>query len=117
MEIIGAAALIAAGIVVAAILYGRSHSASPQDAERDTAAAAALQAALSERISALERREDALERRESEVSAQREELVEQRAAVESTLERLAGMSGARAKELLLQEIEEQARHESARRIP
>jgi ribonuclease Y len=29
---------------------------------------------------------------------------------------MAGMSGARAKELLLQEIEEQARHESARRI-
>jgi ribonuclease Y len=32
------------------------------------------------------------------------------------LERLAGMSGARAKQLLLQEIEDQARHDSARRI-
>ncbi|MFL5859734.1 MAG: ribonuclease Y, partial [Solirubrobacteraceae bacterium] len=116
MEIIGAAALIAAGIVVAAVLYGRSHSATPQDAERDTATAAALQSALSERSTALERREDALERREAELSAQREELVQQRATVETTLERLAGMSVARAKELLLQEVEDQAKHESARRI-
>jgi ribonucrease Y len=116
MEIIGAAALIAVGIVVAAILYGRSHGGSPQSAERDSATAAALQAALTERSTALERREEALDRRETELTAEREAVARQRAEVESTLERLAGMSGARAKELLLQEIEEQARHDSARRI-
>ena len=74
MEIIGAAALIAVGIVVAAVLYGRSHGAGPASAERDTAATAALQAALGERSTALERREEALERREAELAAQREEL-------------------------------------------
>ena len=116
MEIIGAAALIAVGIVVAAVLYGRTHRASPASAERDAATASALQAALAERTAALERREDALERREGELAGQREELTRERAEAATRLERVAGMSAARAKELLLQEIEEQARHESARRI-
>jgi len=116
MEIIGAAALIAVGIVVAAVLYGRSHGAAPAAAERDAATAAALQSALTERSSALERREAALERRETELSSQRDELDARRGEIERTLERLAGMSAAKAKDLLLQEIEEQARHESARRI-
>ncbi len=119
MEIIGAAALIAVGIVVAAVLYGRSHGAAPAAtaaAERDSATAAALQAALAERTAALERREEALERRETELTREREEVSQRQAEVEQQLERLAGISGARAKELLLQEIEDQARHESARRI-
>jgi ribonuclease Y len=116
MEIIGAAALIAVGIVVAAILYGRTHGASAAGGERDTATATALQAALTERSAALERREDALERREAELSAQREELTSERAEVANSLERVAGISASRAKELLLQEIEEQARHASARKI-
>jgi ribonuclease Y len=104
------------GIVVAAVLYGRSHGAGPASAERDTAAAAALQAALGERSTALERREEALERREAELAGQREEVTRERAEVENSLERVAGISAARAKELLLQEIEEQARHASARKI-
>ena len=117
MEIIGAAALIAVGIVVAAVLYGRSHGASPPAAaERDAATATALQAALAERSTALERREDALEQRETELEQQRDGARRQPAEVELTLERLAGMSGAKAKQLLLQEIEEQARHDAARRI-
>ena len=116
MEIIGAAALIAVGIVVAAILYGRTHGASPASAERDAATASALQAALTERTAALERREGALERREGELAAQREELTRERAEVATSLERVAGISAARAKELLLQEVEEQARHASARKI-
>jgi ribonuclease Y len=117
MQIIGAAALIAVGIVVAAVLYGRTHGASAAaGGEGDTAPVAALQAALTERSAALERREDALERREAELSSQREEVGRDRAEVESSLERVAGISALRAKELLLAEIEEQARHESARKI-
>ncbi|HTU95135.1 MAG TPA: ribonuclease Y [Solirubrobacteraceae bacterium] len=104
------------GIVVAAVLYGRTHGASPAGAERETATAAALQAALTERNGALERREEALNGREAELDAQREELARQRTEVEAGLERVAGISAPRAKELLLQEIEEQAKHESARRI-
>jgi ribonucrease Y len=120
MEIIGAAALIAVGIVVAAVLYGRSHGAAPAAAavaaERDTATAAALQSALAERTTALDRREEALETREADVDRQRQQLSDRQAEVEQRLEQVAGMSGARAKELLVQEIEEQARHESARRL-
>jgi ribonuclease Y len=116
MEIIGAAALIAIGLVVAAVLYGRSHRGAPVAAERESAPAAALQAALTERSGALERREDALERREAEVSAQREAVTARGSEVEQKLEQLAGMSAARAKEMLLAEIEEQARHDSARRL-
>jgi ribonuclease Y len=118
MEIIGAAALIAVGIVVAAILYGRPHGAGPATAaaERDTATATALQAALSERGTSLERQEGALAKRESELDEQRSAVAESRLEVERTLERLAGMSASRAKQLLLQEIEEQAKHDSARRL-
>ena len=116
MEIIGAAALIAVGIVVAAVLYGRTHGASHGGAERDAATAAALQAALTERSAALERRADALERREAELATSREDLTRERTEVENSLERVAGISAARAKELLLQNIEEQVRHESARKI-
>jgi ribonuclease Y len=116
MGIIVAAALIAVGIVVAAILYGRTHGASHGGAERDAATAAALQAALTERSATLERREDTLERREAELATTRESLTHERAEVADNLERVAGISAARAKELLLQEIEEQAKHESARKI-
>jgi len=124
MEIIGAAALIAVGIVIAAALYGGSHSAAPVTAAVvDAGAATALQAALSERSTGLERREDTLarredtfERRESELDHERDALAEGRLEVERKLEQLAGISGAKAKQLLLQEIEEQARHDAARRI-
>jgi ribonuclease Y len=118
MEIVGAAALIAVGIVVAAVLYGRTHSSGPAAvaAERDTATATALQAALAERGTDLERRETTLAKREADVEQERSGLGESRLEVERTLERLAGMSGAKAKQMLLQEIEEQAKHDSARRI-
>jgi ribonuclease Y len=116
MEIIGAAALIAVGIVVAAVLYGRSHSAGSSVAERDTATATALQAALAERSTALERREEGLTRREADVDSERATLADSRLEVERNLEQVAGMSAAKAKQILLQEIEDQAKHDSARRI-
>ena len=116
MEIIGAAALIAVGIVVAAALYGRTHSAAPAPREPDNATAVALQAALTERTAALERRERAVTEREAELGQEREAIVESRAEAERALERVAGMSAARARQLLLEEIEDQARHDAARRI-
>jgi ribonucrease Y len=120
MEVIVAAALIAIAVVVAAVMYGRTHSSAPvpvaPPAPDNSATATALQAALAERGTALERREDTIARREAELDQQRSELANSRVEAERTLERLAGMSGARAKELLLQEIEDQAKHDSARRI-
>jgi ribonucrease Y len=118
MEVIGAAALIAVGIVVAAVLYGRAHGAAAPVPERDgaSATATALQAALAERGNALDRREDTLARKEQELAAERETLAGSRVEVQQTLERLAGISASKAKELLLKEVEDQARHDSARRL-
>jgi ribonucrease Y len=120
MEVIVAAALIAIAVVVAAVMYGRTHSSAPAPVAPpvpdNSATATALQAALAERGTALERREDVITHREAELDQQRTELANRRVEAERTLERLAGMSGARAKQLLLQEIEDQAKHDSARRI-
>jgi ribonuclease Y len=123
MQIIGAAALIALGIVVAAILYGRSHGGAPTPQTTDREATTALNTALAERGAGLDRREEslirreeALDTRETDLDRQREELSQRRAEVEQRLESLAGLSGARAKQLLLEEVEDQAKHESARRI-
>src|SRR5580693_4030517 len=120
MEVIVAAALIAIAVVVAAVMYGRTHSSVPAPvappAPDNSATATALQAALAERGTALERREDTIARREAELDQQRSELANRRVEAERTLERLAGMSGARAKELLLQEIKDQGKHDAARRI-
>jgi ribonuclease Y len=116
MEIIGAAALIAVGLVVAAVLYGRPHGATPAVAERETATAAVLQTALTERSTSLERRDDALTQRESELARERDALAQSRLEAERTLERVAGMSAAKAKQLLLKEVEDQARHDAARLI-
>ncbi len=124
MAIIGAAALIAAAVVVAAVLYSRTHGAavaSSPTVDRD--ATTALQAALAERSTGLDRRTDAITKREesiglreAELDQQRQRLAGEQLEVQSRLEQVAGMSGAKAKQLLLQEIEEQARHDSARRI-
>jgi ribonucrease Y len=124
MEIVGAAALIAVGIVVAAALYSRSHGSATTPATiADLDATTALQAALTERSSALDRREDGLARRESALSERESQLEDERDAMsesrremERRLEQLAGMSAAKAKQLLLKDIEDQARHDSARRI-
>ena len=123
MQIIGAAALIALGIVVAAILYGRSHggSSTPVPVERE--AATALNTALTERSTGLDRREEGLLRREEGLQSREadlltrgEDLEERRGEARRRLESLAGLSGARAKQLLLEEIEDQAKHDAARRI-
>jgi ribonuclease Y len=115
MDIIGAAALIAVGIVVAAVLYGRTHN--PRAVLSGHAAAgAALDAELPERSAAVARREAALARRETEVAQEREALATQQQSLERELERVAGMSASQAKQVLLKEIEDQARHDAARTL-
>jgi ribonuclease Y len=124
MEVIGAAALIAVGIVLAALVYarinGRAHPA-PAVAVETSAAPVPKPAPppdpdLPERSAALARREDHLARRETELEHEREALVEIRQQLERSLEQVAGMSASRAKQLLLKEVEDQARHASARII-
>jgi ribonuclease Y len=152
MEIIGAAALIAVGIVLAAVLYARAHparsriplgaGAHPQSgaiglrggpfreserrrgSEAGHAERSAMQEAefaeraaeLARREASLSRREQAMAEREAELERQREALGHRNRELERSLERVSGLSAARAKELLLKEIEDRARHDAARRL-
>jgi ribonucrease Y len=126
MEIIGAAALIAVGIVVAAIIYGRMHGtrtvavASPTPSvpviETVPAKTRRPDAQLLERSEAVTRREEAISQKEAELDKQRASLSESRQELERSLEQVSGLSAGRAKQLLLKEVEEQAKHDAARRI-
>jgi ribonuclease Y len=134
MEVIVGAAVIALGIVVAAVLYGRGRTPpvvpAPVAVGPDPATTAALHAALSERGEGLGRREEMIARREAELAREQQAIAAQRAETERDretttarraeadhrLEQLAGMSGARARQVLLQEVEDQAKQDGARRI-
>ncbi len=123
METIGAAALIAVGIVLAAVMYARgtkssAHANASVEKPASTTAvpAAIVDSQLPERTAALARREDNLARREAELEQERKALLEDRRELQRTLERISGLSAARAKQLLLKEVEDQARHDSARLI-
>jgi ribonuclease Y len=116
MEIIGAAALIAVGLVVAALVYGQTHRAPATGRAGGSKDTDGTQRALAERGAALARREDSLATRDAALEAEREGLTDRRQELERLLEQAAGMSASRAKQVLLQEIEEDARHDAARRI-
>jgi ribonuclease Y len=120
MDIIGAAALIAVGLVVAAFVYarvtGRTGGTRAVVAGAGGPALVKRDGDLSERQAALAQREDALARRESQLEREREQLAEDRTALERSLERVSGLSAAKAKDLLLKEVEDQARHDAARLI-
>jgi ribonuclease Y len=125
MEIIGAAALIAVGIVLAAVLYGRGRA--PRSAAGGSHPPAAREphdeverperaSDLARREAELAQREAALAQRLAELDRDREALAQRRQALELELEKVSGMSAATAKQLLLKEVEEQSKHEAARRI-
>ena len=133
MEIVIAAAVLAIGLVAAATLYrGRLATANGGHADAPAAAAdirhreaAAADARASERARSLE---DALDRRSAELdarerdleahverlAAQEEELAHLRDEHERALERVAGLSAGQAKQALLKEVEDQARHDSVK---
>ncbi|HTU86821.1 MAG TPA: ribonuclease Y [Solirubrobacteraceae bacterium] len=126
MEIIGAAALIAVGIVLAAIIYGRMHGARTAPAGNLSSSAPVVEvvspdparqdAQALERTAAVARREEALATKETELEKERAELLQTRQELERSLEQVSGLSAGRAKQLLLKEVEEQAKHDAARRI-
>jgi ribonucrease Y len=138
MEIVIAAALLAVGLVLAAVLYGRGRPGmSPADAQTSATAAAAADAELSARRAELVRIEERVLGKEEALDAQRAELARRERAVdertqalergvealeeghrdlERQLERAAGVTAAQAKQLLLKELEDQVRHDSAKLI-
>ncbi|HWK25761.1 MAG TPA: ribonuclease Y [Solirubrobacter sp.] len=137
MEIVIAAAVLAAGLVVAALLLvkrapGLAHAgpasatlpASPEindSAETDDALARrqeigrleerllSREEAIDARAAELDARERALEDRLQEAAATHERYTRE-------LERTSGLSASQAKQLLLKELEDQIRHDSARLV-
>ncbi len=136
MELVIAAAVLAVGLVAAATLYGRGRLATangghaeapPIDTRRRDAAAAAaaaeeraaersksLERSLDRRSAELDARERDLEAHVERLAAQEEQLVHLREEHERALERVAGLSVGQAKQALLKEIEDQARHDSVK---
>jgi ribonuclease Y len=121
VEII-AGALVAAGLLGAAYLLsrGRTHEAgngaSAADLELADQRAKAREAGLDRRAAELEKRAAELENRESALVRERDETNVVRADATRALERASGLSAGQAKQALLKEIEDQARHDSVRII-
>ena len=139
MDSIVAAALIAVGIVLAAVVYGRMHGARTAPAGNPAVTAPVVEvvgarelvvpdpagrdlnavrhdADILERTAAVARREETLARREAKLEQERASVAQARQEVERSLEQISGLSAGRAKQLLLKEVEEQAKHDGARRI-
>jgi len=143
MEIVIAAAVLAAGLVVAALLLVKrapgyaaagtvppsTRPASAPDSEKAKAATAEADDALARRqeIGRLEERllsrEAAIEARSAELDLREQRLEERLAQAAEAherhireLERVSGLSASQAKNLLLKELEDQIRHDSARLV-
>jgi ribonuclease Y len=124
--IIAAAALIAVGIVVAAAVYARTNrETTPVEARPDLSVPQApaapprplsMNGTGSDPVADLVRREEALAQREAELAEVRLTLEGERRALTQELERVSGLSATRAKQMLLQEVEDNARQDAARRI-
>jgi ribonucrease Y len=115
MDIIGAAAVIAVAVVLAAVIYGRTHRGAGSTVNHQ-GRLGEHERELSERGAALAKREESLVRREAALEQERQEMADTRQELERALERVSGLSAAKAKQLLLAQVEDQARHDAARRI-
>ncbi len=117
-----AGALVAAGLLGAAYLLSRSraHTAgngtSAADVEKADQRAQAREQALDRRAAELEKRAAELEQREAALIREREDSDAVRADATRALERASGLSAGQAKQALLKDIEDQARHDSVRII-
>jgi ribonuclease Y len=139
MDIIVAAALIAVGIVGAAAVYARvtrrawpaapgpgAHIGLPHGVETIVEASAAVVKPAAPpsggngggpaHSEELVRREHELRAREAEITERSSLLNHQQELLVLELERISGMSAARAKQLLIEAIEDDARQEAARRL-
>jgi ribonuclease Y len=137
MELVIAAAVLALGLVAAARLYGRgrlatangNHATAPAVEKRPRQAVAsrdpvaptaptvdhaAIEAALRSRAAELDERERDLEARVARLAGQEEEIAALRDKRQEALERVAGLSAGQAKQALLKDIEDQARHDSVK---
>jgi ribonuclease Y len=134
MELVIAAVVLAAGIVAGAVVFGRRTTVATVDGatetafvdgelrqreellERNAERSHSLERTLDRRSDELERRAAELDERAAELDAEREQLERLRDEHTRALERVAGLSVGQAKQALLKDVEDQARHDSARII-
>ena len=132
MELVIAAVVLAGGIVAAAVAFGRRSPASDDPAQRavgdgelrereeqlarSAERSQSLERSLDRRSDDAEKREQELDARAAELDAQREELARLREEHTRALERAASLTPGQAKQALMKDIEDQARHDSARII-
>ncbi len=132
MELVIAAVVLAGGIVAAAVAFGRRSPGSDDPAQRavgdgelrereeqlarSAERSQSLERSLDRRSGDVEKRERELDARAAELDAQRELLARLREEHTRALERVASLSPGQAKQALMKEIEDQARHDSARII-
>jgi ribonucrease Y len=137
MELVIAAAVLALGLVAAAALYGRGRLATANggrasapalktrrrepvvatDPAADARAldhARSVEAALERRTAELDARERDLEAHVERLARQEEDLARLHEEQTRALERAANLSAGEAKQALLKDIEDQARHDSAK---
>src|SRR3954452_10286719 len=130
MELVIAAVVLAGGIVAAAIVFARrsgrtaggvAQRASAGDGEqlrereqqlvRSAERSQSLERSLDRRSTEIERREHELEARAAVLEARATELEKLHEEHTRALERVAGLSAGQAKQALLKDIEDQARHD------
>jgi ribonuclease Y len=126
MEILGAAAILAVAAVIVALLRDRggrrAATAGPQSSAPQAGAGehgegvAQHEERLRDRATELDRRARELDEQTRALEAEREQLALRERDHEATLERISGLSAAQAKEKLLREVEDRARHDAARRL-
>ena len=135
MEIVIAAALLAVGLIAAAVVFRRAHPASAGAAAPDGTDPSASrsrgsdrQRELEARAGELRRRSEELEERAAELEQRAADLAERKQAFEDerrklaaardehvrALERVSGLSAAQAKTQLVKQVEDQARHDSVK---
>jgi len=127
MEIISAAVILALVLVVIAGLVlrrGRATTPAGGGATGDGRAArndrggqlATLEERLRQRAGDLDGRARELDEQTRALEAERDQLARRRQEHEETLERICGLSAGQAKERLLRDVEDHARHDAARRV-
>src|SRR3954469_23188679 len=134
MELVIAAVVLAGGIVAGAVVFGRRTRVATVDGasevglgdgelrqreeelERNAERSHSLERSLDRRSDELERRARELDARAEQLEARAEELDRLREEHTRALERVAGLSIGQAKQALLKDVEDQARHDSARII-
>src|SRR3954467_2013711 len=134
MELVIAALVLAGGIVAGAVVFGRRATVATADGATEAAfgngelrereeqlarsaeRSQSLERSLDRRSEELERRARELDARAAELEAGRVQLDRLHEEHTRALERVAGLSAGQAKQALLKDVEDQARHDSARII-